>query len=128
MQWLDRTLVTSPYHIGLCTTPEAFAKELERLNVPKDRRPDFLSTVHAHATTHYFEQNVIPMRYSAIVCVCPKQSKGQSIQAIHALLVHEAVHIWQSVKECLGEKEPSREFEAYSIQHISQELMEAYHP
>lgn len=42
------------------------------------------------------------------------------------MLTHEAVHIWQEIKLQLGEKEPSYEFEAYSIQNISQNLMEAY--
>ena len=43
-----------------------------------------------------------------------------------ALLVHEAVHVWQAFCEDIGEKSPSDEFEAYSIQSISYELMTAY--
>jgi hypothetical protein len=36
------------------------------------------------------------------------------------------VHIWQAVRDIMGEKEPSSEFEAYSVQQISLELMWAY--
>lgn len=52
--------------------------------------------------------------------------KGRSLQQVHALLVHEAVHLWQDARRVLGEKEPSAEFEAYAVQSISQRLMEAY--
>ncbi len=42
---------------------------------------------------------------------------------VYGLLLHEAVHVWQKVKKLMGEKEPSSEFEAYSIQAIAQDLL-----
>jgi len=45
---------------------------------------------------------------------------------VYGLLLHEAVHVWQKVKKLMGEKEPSPEFEAYSIQSIAQDLFEMY--
>lgn len=45
---------------------------------------------------------------------------------IYGLLLHEAVHVWQKVKNLMGEKEPSSEFEAYSIQAIAQDLFIMY--
>lgn len=45
---------------------------------------------------------------------------------VYGLLLHEAVHVWQIVKKRMGESEPSVEFEAYSIQAISQDLFEMY--
>lgn len=45
---------------------------------------------------------------------------------IYGLLLHEAVHVWQKVKKLMGEKEPSSEFEAYSIQAIAQDLFEMF--
>lgn len=45
---------------------------------------------------------------------------------VYGLLLHEAVHIWQIVKRRMGEREPSVEFEAYSIQAIAQELFKMY--
>lgn len=45
---------------------------------------------------------------------------------VAALLVHEAMHVWQAFCEHVGEKSPSDEFEAYSIQSIFHELMTAY--
>lgn len=45
---------------------------------------------------------------------------------VYGLLLHEAVHVWQKVKKLMGEKEPSSEFEAYSIQAIAQDLFEMF--
>lgn len=39
------------------------------------------------------------------------------------LVIHESVHIWQEIKTMMREKDPSVEFEAYSIQRISQDLL-----
>ena len=40
--------------------------------------------------------------------------------------MHEAVHIFQRWCDDRGEHTPSHEFQAYSIQWISQELMEEF--
>lgn len=34
------------------------------------------------------------------------------------VLAHEAVHVWQGYIEIIGESEPSKEFEAYTIEEI----------
>ena len=50
----------------------------------------------------------------------------RSIIQIHSLLLHEAVHIWQRIKQLMAESDPSKEFEAYSIQRIAQDLFAMY--
>ena len=55
-----------------------------------------------------------------------KRVDGKCSNGIVGLIVHEAVHVWQFVRENIGESNPSSEFEAYAIQAISQELIEAY--
>ena len=62
-------------------------------------------------------------RHSAVVTL---KVTSQSGVQIAALLCHEAVHIWQQARDIMGEKSPSSEFEAYSIQRIAQDLMEQY--
>lgn len=42
------------------------------------------------------------------------------------LLVHEAMHVWRDIREGIGEEFPSSEFEAYMMQNIIHELLEAY--
>lgn len=51
---------------------------------------------------------------------------NRSIHQIHGLLLHEAVHIWQRLRTVMGEDEPSKEFEAYSVQRIAQDLFYAF--
>lgn len=54
------------------------------------------------------------------------KTKGRPLNQVYGLLLHEAVHIWQRVKKLMGEKDPSIEFEAYSIQRIAQDLFDMY--
>lgn len=42
------------------------------------------------------------------------------------IIFHEAVHIWQHLKERMGEEAPSVEFEAYSIQKIGEDLLNMF--
>lgn len=42
------------------------------------------------------------------------------------LMVHEATHVFDAMLRAMGEKKPSSEFKAYSVQCIYQQLMEAY--
>lgn len=53
-------------------------------------------------------------------------TQGKDLIVIYGLLLHEAVHIWQRTKQLMGEREPSVEFEAYSIQRIAQDLFFMY--
>lgn len=120
-QWLDRGLVQSPLAFGLCLSEKDFKKELKRLHVPKSTWPAF-TVNNSHATTHFFENKADGI--CAIITLDTK-IKVKPIQ-VCSLLVHEAVHLWQEIRKMLGEKEPSPEFEAYSVQWLSQELMFSY--
>lgn len=122
MEWLDRALVVSPYHYGLCMSEKDFHKELKKLKVPRETWPSFLGSASANATAHFFEKE--DGAKCCIVTMAP--SKKHSLAQIYALLTHEAVHIWQAIREDLGEKSPSSEFEAYAIQTLSQMLIQSY--
>lgn len=43
-----------------------------------------------------------------------------------ALLAHEVVHIWQQVKEHIGERQPGEEQEAYFVQFVLGYLLDVY--
>ena len=61
------------------------------------------------------------------VCiVCLGDTTGHNGTTIAALLVHEAMHVWQDMREAMGEHKPAVEQEAYAIQNISQSLFEEY--
>ena len=123
-QWLSRNLVTSPYYYTICTDEKRFEKEMVGLKVKAKDVPDFLGSPNADGTTHFFDKwdgNRIEGK-SAIVCV-RYPAAGKTGCQYAGLLVHEAVHIWQAIRETLGERHPGSEQEACSIQSIAQELM-----
>lgn len=119
-QWLNRDLIVGPYLV-LVLCEKDFHQALKHLKVPRADWPQWVSG-GADATTH-----VMTNEDGGMVCVVALGdcSSKEGVQ-VAALLVHEAVHVWQNWRESIGEKEPSSEFEAYSIQAISQRLMTAY--
>lgn len=116
--WLNRSLVESPAFYCLCTSEKEYRKVLKRLGVKKDSE----WVISNGATMHSFE-NVQDTKKLCCVVTMDIENK-HSMPQFNALLVHEAVHIWQAIRESIGEKFPSSEFEAYSIQRISLELMD----
>jgi len=122
MNWLDGCLVISPVPYCLCTDEKRFKKVMKTLRVPKSQRPSFLGRETSDAATHVLETS--DGDRCAVVTI--RKQGDKTAEQVYALLVHEAVHIWQFVREGLGEDSPSSEFEAYSIQSISQSLMEEY--
>lgn len=121
MKWLDRTLTQCAYYYCLCLNEADFHKELRKLKVPAHRWSTFLNP-NAHATTHHFEHNG---NMIAVVCLGGWQSRTGC--QIAALLVHEAVHIWQRHAVHIGSfNDHGDEEEAYAIQNITQALMESF--
>lgn len=122
MRWADRRLAVWSYYYGLCTDEKDYRRELKRMAIPKEKWPPFVLGASSDATCHFFEKG--DGKLCAIVCI--KVGEGRSGVEIAGLLVHEAIHIWQAHRENIGETSPSSEFEAYAVQCISQELMQAY--
>lgn len=52
--------------------------------------------------------------------------KGHTPIEIVPILAHEAMHICQYIFKYIGEKKPSKEFEAYTMQTVIMELLKAY--
>jgi len=113
--WLDSAMLEMPCKLALCTNEFQFYFMLREIGIPREEA-GFWITPRASATTHH-----IPSKDTILVCVDPN-AEGSSI-AIAALIVHEAVHVFQHFMSSMGEKEPSEEFMAYTIQSISQRLM-----
>ena len=98
-----------------------FHDVLDYIEAPKEGRPRWMN-IGANATTHTVDHDGKTL---CIVCIAKPPKHVTNIQ-VASLLVHEAVHVWQRNMEDIGETNPSKEFEAYSIQMIAQNLMEAY--
>lgn len=120
MNWCDTTLWHCRYAFGLCLSEREFTRQMSRMNVPPESRPRWINK-NADATTHFLESD---NRRAAIVCI--EDHPERNGVATAALLVHEAVHIWQEHRMMTGETAPSSESEAYAVQNISQRLMEEF--
>lgn len=121
-EWLNRNLANPAPYFTLCTTEKMFYKELRALKIPLGQYPPFLSTKQSNATTHTLENS--EGRLCAVVCIHPRTDLDPLVVA--GILVHEAVHLWQTYCQDIGETSPSSEFEAYGIQHLAQQLMYEY--
>jgi hypothetical protein len=120
-RWLERGLIMSPLYLSLCTTERQFHQQMRHIKIDRADWPPFLSSKHANATAHIFDQNG---KCTAIVCIHPAPERDQL--EVVGLVVHEAVHVWQEVLAHIGEHRPSAEFEAYSVQSLAQVLLGEY--
>ena len=121
VKWLDTAIVVLPNRFTLCTTDAIMQKELKRLGVPKAEWIDFNNPRWLACV---FEVKDCNEDICSIVLIKVKPDRCQLTTM--SLLVHEAVHVWQTGRQMLGEKNPSDEFEAYALQFISQSLFKEY--
>lgn len=118
--WLDRDTVRAPY-MALCLTEKAFLAAAKHCKVPVVAG-EWLNPNHHMAVVHTWERNG---RLTCVVCLSPAAQADDPI-ALASALVHEAVHIFQRLCDSIGEANPSREFEAYSIERIAERLMREF--
>ena len=115
-RWLDRRIAAPGPHLALCLHREELPAALRalRFTTPLDWvRPGKSAVVHTLITS-----------WGGMACiVCLDDWQGRNPIEVAGLLVHEAVHIWQSYCDDIGEADPGREQEAYGVQAIAQELM-----
>ena len=64
-------------------------------------------------------------RVTCVLCLRPDAQTADPIE-VAGTLVHESVHVFQRLCDSIGEANPSREFEAYSIEHIAQQFMREF--
>lgn len=119
VKWCDRTMFLGPYYC-LVTTQKQFERELKRLGIKRRYWPDYRPK--QHATVYELENDKGDACF--IVAIRNWQDKDQV--EVAALLVHEATHVMQHTMRIIGEREPSSEFEAYMMQNIAGNLMQAF--
>jgi hypothetical protein len=121
MKYLSRRCIELRFSFGLCLSQGEFDRELKRLKVPSDI--PYIKNSWSSATVHKLDG---PNSGFIAIVALGDIVKSLELEQVYALLVHEAVHLWQWQCELIGEDTPSKEFKAYGIQAISQELMFAY--
>jgi hypothetical protein len=117
LKWLDRSLLRSPVFYTLATSQKILDAELKKQGF----KGDMTGVNDGKGATTQFMTG--PQGVSALVCIFDHSHEPEQI---YSLLAHEAVHIFQEIKDRMGEKSPSVEFEAYSIQAICQNLFYEY--
>lgn len=116
VKWLERKLLKGP-NLTLILSLKEFTKALDDCFI-SNYEPAWIGE-NAIATLHYFNN------YSkGFLCIVALNLK-ECVDGIDiaCTLVHESVHIFQRWCEYLGEAEPSKEFEAYCIESIFENLM-----
>lgn len=115
LKWLDRSAFILPIYITLATSKKILDAELKRMKFK-----GHMDGVNcgAGATTNFMTSN--NAHTCAIVCLF--NYKGIDIKQVYSLLAHESVHIFQEVCAKMNEERPSKEFEAWVIQKIAQDL------
>lgn len=106
-----------PVYFGFCPSEGAWRREMKKMGCADVAYPD----TDARAST--FDNNG---KVCCIVTVRDGAEDKHTVSELAGLIVHEAVHIWQAVRDKMQEREPSIEFEAYSVQAIFQELWSAW--
>jgi hypothetical protein len=108
-----------PVAIGFCPSTKAWDREIKRLNGDQPW-PD--SADKGGYTL--LGQNDVTGCSTILVCI----GRGAERDALDVILtiLHEAVHVWQFVREVIGERSPGIEMEAYGIEGITRGLIEAY--
>lgn len=125
-KWLDRALVIAPVHYTIATNVDIFNDILKHLEIAPESDP---LGEYTDARTNFYKtlsNDKNSPQVTAVVYLPAELAKQRSIYAVYGLIVHEATHIWQEIKELLGEDNPSKEFEAYSMQWIAYELIAEY--
>ncbi len=100
----------------LCLTPEQYEQECKKLNMRFPR--DFL-TRGCTGTTHFWDGD----DGTTVAIVCIDLDKERNINELKALIVHEAVHVFQEMMLQQREENPGKEIQAFHIQRISLDLM-----
>ena len=117
--WIDQGW--QPVAIGLCPSEAAWDREIKRLNGTQEW-PEIADKNGGGYTL--LGRNDVTGTATILVCV----GAGSERDALEVILtlVHEAVHVWQFVREVIGERAPGIEMEAYGIEGISRGLIEVY--
>lgn len=115
--WLDRGW--QPAFIGFCPSETAWNHAMRHLGCTGEPYPDSAGRCST------FEKKDGIGGLTIIVTLGPAAEHATELE-IAGLICHEATHAWQFVRENMGETEPSKEFEAYSVQAIFQGLYGAF--
>lgn len=101
-----------PVSIGFCHSKKVHAEEMKRLGV-KDQL--FLGSPDHHA-----ELQAVYHESGTKLLFCVDCKRKTSLAQFIGTIAHEATHALQRIIEAMAEEKPGREFEAYTVQYLTQ--------
>ena len=109
-----------PIGIGYVPSAEAWAIEVKRWNIINEPWPfaDRKYGGFANVITDRKDGSLIGIYVFIDV-------HDRLFIDIVGTIVHESAHVWQSIRRVLGVEKPDNETDAYALQHISVELINA---
>lgn len=113
-KWLDRTIVYGGY-LCLVLSQKEYDKVMRKMGVPTE-------TVYKSGGCTMLTND--EGKLTNIICL--GNFLGQSLSSILALLAHECVHAADNTFESMKEKAPSKEFKAYVVQNIMQNVTDEF--
>lgn len=116
--WCDRAFF--PVYYGFCPSESAWKRETKRFKVTDAPYPQ------QDGRVTFFEKGPSARKEVAAIVTIHEAADKMSAVSVMALISHEAAHIWQKIREEMGEHSPSPEFEAYAIQDIVLKIGAAY--
>ena len=120
VKWLDRRISAPGPYLALVTSNAEYNAALKHVNAKAV--DDWIKSPQAHATTHLLDN---PDR--GLICIVAiNAAPERTAIEVAGLLVHEAVHVVQEHFKWIGEYNPAPEQQAYAIQCVAQELLQAY--
>lgn len=118
---LNRVLFEIPFNLHFFKSEKEFKNWCKKRGF-EDEPPRFV-VKGSNGSVHKIETGGV---IDVVVTMDENGLEYNTSNEIMALLVHEAMHVWQYVLEYIGEHKPSYEFEAYMVQKICLKLFDAY--
>ena len=108
-----------PVSVGYAPNKKAWKKALKDLGIMQEPFPETDGRCD-------WWTSVGELRTDAILITVGKRAKNYSMAQVTGIIAHECMHAWRHIREAIGEKEPSTEFEAYVLQALVQSVVHAH--
>ena len=118
--WLNRNLVTGPY-LCLVLSQAEYHQAMEDLDIEPHLWGEWIKPGY-----NGLVQTLQSKKGDHACIVSIANWEGRDPIEVAGILIHESVHVFQSLCRIMGESYPSDEFEAYTIQVIAMRLMDSF--
>lgn len=119
--WCDRGWF--PTYFGFCPSKKAWDRQMLRMGVDGCPYPDTDAKCNVFWNAKDEDGGG---EKTVIIVTVGEHIDAKDSMGILGLLVHECAHVWQFIREDIGEVNPSHEAEAYAMQNIVMSIFSAY--